>query len=321
MSQFPAIIITVYHRLEHLKQCLESIENSKGTENYHVFVGSDAAAIASHSDAINQVREYLRGKERNNAFCELTVISHLNNVGSANNAKLCYAEAKKQGHKTFIRLEDDVVVGKYFLEFMYDGLTKFQDDKKVIAINGFIHPNLKHQQNKPFLFDEFAPYGFASWFDKWDELRTKRDKNNYPLQVINHFKLFKKQSKATVHARTYPFLAEGFYRATDIELNLQMQLKELLVLAPPQAITANRGLDGSGLRSGVDNELQNMPVSDENYEIPMPDKINTVKYLEIADRVSLKNQAMSWFAFITYRFIPFGFSILKQARKIKRKGL
>lgn len=314
----PIIVITVYNRKDHIKQCLESIETAEGAEFYHVVVGSDAPASASHQVEIEEVRKYLLEKENNNNFDRLSLIFHKENIGQRENIKKCNSLAKSLGYQTFIMMEDDIVVGESFLDFMSEGLYKYRDCEQVLAVNGYLDPTLNSFEKKPFLYNRFNAYGFASWYEKWDLVVEKRNANNYADKVLSDIDLFRKQAELSVNVKSYPFLAERFYRAGDIEVGLLMELEGLYTLQSHVSLTANRGMDGSGLRSGADPVLQAMEPSHEKIEVTEPSNIKRFKLEEIKDKIQFKYIAANWFSFIVYKYIPFGFEILKRLRTIKK---
>lgn len=318
MSGNPAIIITVYDRRDHLKQCLESIEAAEGAEFYHVIVGSDAPAKKEHFEKITKVREYLKEKEKNHSFKKLSVIYHDVNVGENENFLKSQLLSKTHGHQSFIMMEDDVIVGRYFLDFMNSSLIKFIDHDDVILINGYLDNSLKTKDYNPFLYNRCSAYGFASWYKKWDMIEERRKSINYAARTLADLNLFKKLSILTPNAKSYPFLAEDFYKAADIEIGLMMELECLWALLPPVSLTANRGMDGSGLRSGADPVLQAMEPSHEKIEVTEPSNIKRFKLEEIKDKIQFKYIAANWFSFIVYKYIPFGFEILKRLRTIKK---
>lgn len=314
----PVIIITVYDRYHHIKQCLESLESAHGSEKYQVIIGSDAPSKSEHNEKISFLRAYLLEKEKEHRFKRFTVLYHEKNIGANENIELCHLFAKSCNHQSFIFMEDDIIVGNYFLDFITDGLEAFRDDEEVIAIHGYLDQNFNINHSKPFLYNRSNAYGFASWYHKWDKLQQRINSINYAAKVISDTKLFKKLVNFSPNAKSYPFLAENVYEAADIEIGLMMEIEGLWALYPPVSLTANRGMDGSGLRSGIDVALQSMEPHNEKIKIPELLSINRLRLEEIKDSLSLKYIASNWFSFIFYRYVPFGFEILKRLRVVKK---
>lgn len=313
------IIIVVYNRLHHIKQCLESIEAADKSQYYDVIVGSDAPASEKDFYDIEKVREYLVSKKENNKFKSFTNLFHKENLGGSSNILKCHDYAKRNNYSSFILMEDDVIVGKGFLRFMQLGLSEFQDDEKVIAVTGYRNPELHDTGiQTAYLYDRFSAYGFASWYKKWDWIMRERESKSSVKFLLSDKKIYKEEAFISTHAKSYPFLAENYYSAGDIEVEILMKLNNLWVVSPPKTITANRGLDGSGLRSGINLELQAlMPVNDV-FTIPDSSNITKVKCKDIRSPLETKHIAYNYFSYITYRYIPFGFKILKTLRTLKK---
>jgi len=314
----PAIIIKVYDRCQHLKQCLESLERCKDAESFHVIVGSDAALKKEHEERISVVRRYLKHKEGAHGFKKLSVLCHNDNLGEKGNGGACHLYAKSSGHESFILMEDDVVVGLYFLKFMSESLAAYSDQPDLIAVNGYLDHDLTNAPKKPFLYNRFSAYGYGSWYAKWDLVQKKRDSINYSTRILLDFTRFRKVAKFSPNAKSYPFLAENFYRAGDIETGLMMEFENLWVLKPPLSLTANRGMDGSGLRSGVNASLQAMVASDDPIDIPSSSELESVRFETVKPRIDIKYILENWLSFLIYNYFPFGFSVLLKLRSLKK---
>jgi hypothetical protein len=314
----PAIIVTVYDRCQHLEQCLESLERCKGSESFHVIVGSDAAFKEEHEERIRLVRGYLQRKEKGHNFKKLSVLYHDGNMGENINGSECHSYAKSYGHDRFIAMEDDVIVGLYFLKFMDDALTAYSNDPNLIAVNGYLDHDLIEEKTNPFLYNRFSAYGYGSWYEKWDLVQAKRDSINYSARMLLDVARFRKVAKFTPNAKSYPFLAKNLYRAADIEIGLMMEFEHLWVLKPPFSLTANRGMDGSGLRSGVNAGLQAMIASDNPIDVPSSSELESVRFENVKPRIEIKYIVENWLSFLIYNYIPFGFSVLLKLRSLKK---
>lgn len=314
----PAIIITVYDRFEHIKNCLESLERCEGASNFHVIVGSDAPFKSEHQKNINLVKKYLYKKKNDHGFKKISILDHSENIGEIKNAEKCHNFAQQNNHDCFIFMEDDVVVGRYFLKFMADALKSYSDNSDIIAINGYIDHDIQKKTKKPFLFNRFSAYGFGSWYKKWNYWQEKRESINYPKKMIKNLKNFKKVASFTSYAKSYPFLAERFYWAGDIEIGHMMEFEGLWVLKPPVSLTANRGMDGSGKRSGVNYALQSMEASDDYIDIPAVEDLERVLFQQVKPKIRFVDTLVNWFCYFTYNYIPFGFVLLKKLRSIKK---
>ncbi|KXS35303.1 MAG: hypothetical protein AWU56_1274 [Idiomarina sp. T82-3] len=312
----PVILITVYDRYNHIKQCIESIENADGVECFDIIIGSDNASCLGHQQSINEVRSYLEKKLSNHRFNNFTVIDHKDNVGESENLKTLHNEAKKSGFKTFIHMEDDVVVGRYFLEFMEDALNIYKDETDVVAVRAYRDPSEEKYRQQTFLSNRMCAYGYASWYKKWERVCNLCDSHNYASIVLQDFKLFRGIVRYSANGKSYPFLAEGLYSASDIEIGLMMEVEKLKILCSPESLTANRGLDGSGLRSGVDENLQRMEPSNKKIKITEPEDIKFIPVQKASNPIRFKLYMVNWLFYFIYRYIPFGYRFLRWVRSV-----
>jgi len=312
----PVILITVYDRYNHIKQCIESIECADGVESFDIIIGSDNAFSVDHQESINQVKSYLRKKISNNRFNNFTVIDHKHNVGESKNLKTLHKEAQNSGFKTFIHMEDDVVVGRYFLEFMEDALNIYKDETDVVAVRAYRDPSEEKYRQQTFLSNRMCAYGYASWYKKWERVCNLCDSRNYASIVLQDFKLFRSIVRYAANGKSYPFLAEGLYSASDIEIGLMMEVENLKILCSPESLTANRGLDGSGLRSGVDESLQRMEPSNKKIKVTKPKDIEYIPVQKSSRPVEFKLYMANWLSYFLYRYIPFGYSLLNWLRSV-----
>lgn len=314
----PVVLVTVYDRLEHLKKCLESLERCKGSESFVVLVGSDAAGKQEDKQKIDEVRECLLEKSRTHSFEDLKLVLHKENVGQLVNLMTLHELAKREAFQSYVYMEDDVVVGKGFLEFMKNGLQMYQEHADVLGVCGYIRPGLPVKQDKAFLFDRVSAYGVGGWYNKKEGCVGYSRLVNVASRVLSSLSSYRRKAKFTVNAKSYPFIAEGMYKAWDIEMGLFLDLENKWFLTPPKTLTANRGMDGSGLRSGIDKELQAMEPSDECFDIPEIGNIQSVNFEEVATRVPLKSYLINICIFIIYSYVPKGYSILKKIREVTR---
>lgn len=283
-----------------------------------MIVGSDAPLKQEHFDRISLVRYYLEEKEKSHKFLKFSVIYFQNNVGEISNGQECHALAKSYRHETFVLMEDDVIVGRHFLKFMYQALEKYADNQDIVAVNGYLGHELKNTPKSAFLHNRFSSYGYGSWYKKWDEVLRKRDAVNYPRKMLDDLSKFREIVKFTPYVRSYPFLAERVYRAGDIEIGLMMEFEEFWTLVPPVSLTANRGMDGSGLRSGINKEIQMIVPSDSPIELPPAEKLQKYRFQELRDKISSRSLLLNWTVFGIYRFLPFGFPLLRKLRSFKK---
>lgn len=256
--EYAPVLITVYNRHLHLKRCVDSLLRCPESKDTVLYIASDAPARKEDEEDVLQVREYI---ERIKGFSKVIALNRKKNIGAFNNSHQA-RRTISDVHPTHIRLEDDVVVGKGFLFFMNAGLEEFKDDPKVVAVCGYLPPNIKSKNGQPFAMSQFTPYGFAKWSDK-DKSIYKMLDTSVLKELFNDFSFFREFEKNhPISARSLPLLWNGDFIPGDIFHDIVMQKNNYLALYPPESITATRGNDGTGVNAGISRVLQSQEPSD-----------------------------------------------------------
>jgi len=317
---FAPIFITVYDRLEHLRQCIDSLKKCPESEYTTLYIASDCAAIPEHENAISNVREYIKTID---GFYKIIPILRDNNLGGYQNATQALFHIFEQ-HETVIAMEDDVIVGKGFLNFINDGLIRFKDEPSVIGVCAYLPPGIYNETEECFFLQGRSPYGFGMWRDKEKNIYSYFDKK-YINKTVLKFDFFRKFERTHPHvARSIPLILKSDFKPIDILTAIIMQDKGFFSYYPPTSISASRGNDGSGLHSGVNRLLQNQEVSDEIYTSGSVIQIEALKEMEKKIERSYRApmiKVLNYFIYFTFR-LPGFFSIYTLSReKVKKARL
>lgn len=93
-----------------------------------------------------------------------------------------------------VALEDDTVPGRDFLRFIRWGLDAYENDKSVFSVCGYqmTEPHELHRTSEVIRENWFTPWGWATWRDRWDTIRTgwpEKDEEISWDTVIHRIKL------------------------------------------------------------------------------------------------------------------------------------
>jgi hypothetical protein len=152
---------------------------------------------------------------------------------------------------TVIVLEDDLVVSKYFLKFMNEGLMKFSDDDRVISIHGYVYPVLRALPEAFFLLGADC-WGWATWQRAWEIFEQDSEKLLLELRSRKLRKLFDFNSSYRF-SKMLEDQARGKIDSWAIRWNASAFLQGKLTLYPGSSLMHNIGNDGSGKHSGPMN--------------------------------------------------------------------
>jgi hypothetical protein len=231
--------ISVYSRLEHLKQTVTALQKNTLAKDSAVYFFSDAPKPGDE-EKVEELRDYLRGVS---GFSEIHIWEREKNGRVANNRGGMKSLSDQFGE--FIFLEEDVVTSPGFLQFINDGLEHFRDNPMVQAICGHT-PNLKSLLNHKsdyYSTSRFHPWGFGMTRKNYDQISSIDSK--YLLEK-------EKSIKAVVDDYGNDLWnmivkdARGEVDALDLKICfLQIMAGKVSVL-PRMTLVRNIGIDGSG---------------------------------------------------------------------------
>lgn len=162
------VIIFAFNRPHHVYKTLESLSKCNKIEKTQLIAFVDAPRTSIENFKVDAVKKIIKQFRSN--FLSLTIHTSKANEG-------CDASIRKGIDKVFeiydraIILEDDIVVGKNFLESMNIALEEYHKVKKVFHINAYNFNVPKMQKgvykNRFFLFRAMLCWGWATWRDRW----------------------------------------------------------------------------------------------------------------------------------------------------------
>lgn len=166
------IILFTFDRLSCLEQTVEALKNNYYAKDSVLYIYSDNFKISESSSKKNvlKVRSYLKSIT---GFLEIKIIEREINFGLARNIIEGVTETLKK-HNSAIILEDDLLTGKYFLDYMNKGLTLYKKNEDVISIHGY-----SYFENSPYEETYFIKtadnLGWATWKRGWELFESDAD--------------------------------------------------------------------------------------------------------------------------------------------------
>jgi len=257
--QYAPIVLFVYNRPHHLRQIVDSLSKNSLAGESELFIFSDGPKDKETQENVTKVRGYIKTIT---GFKSITIIERERNLGLAESVIAGVTEIiAKYGR--IIALEDDLIVAPYFLQFMNDSLSVYQDEEKVISICGYMYP-LRGKYQDTLFFRVADCWGWATWKRGWDlfvasgeELyNTLKDRKlliKFNLEgAFNYTKMLKRQ----IQGRNDSWAVRWYASAL---------LSGKLSLYPRKTLVMNIGFDGSGRHGGVNDyfrtEILNEPIA------------------------------------------------------------
>jgi putative methyltransferase (TIGR04325 family) len=296
--KYAPIVLFVYNRHDHTQKTIEALIANLPAKDSDLIIYSDAPKNQQSVDGVNAVRSFIKHIK---GFQSVSIIERDKNWGLANSIIDGVTSVVNKYGKVIV-LEDDIVTSPYFLTYMNEALTIYENQEQVISIHGYIYPVKKKLPDYFFLRGADC-WGWATWKRGWDIFNPDAQ---YLLNEIKKQKLEK---------------LFNFYNSYDYTGMLQMQidgkisswavrwyasafLAEKLTLYPGKSFVKNIGTDGSGTHCG-DSDNYNIEFS-EYYKPVLPIKtIDSIKARKLFSKYFSKNQKkLHKIKYILKLFIP-----------------
>lgn len=236
------ILVSVYHRLDCLKRCVESLLRNPEAKDSEIWIVSDAAAKPEHEEIVRQVREYILSIR---GFKEVHPVFHEKNQG-AGFSVIPTAEDLRNRYGRLIAMEDDIIAAPDYLRYMNDGLEFFKDDKRIYSICAFKLPfDIPSSYWHDIYFSPFScPWGVATWKDRREDIDCFRPYDRYNELRKEHPELFQRL------LREYPIFmgilkddSEGRLNAWDVRQDYYSLTHSKMCVFPTVSRSQNWGFD------------------------------------------------------------------------------
>ncbi|MCX6155648.1 MAG: glycosyltransferase family A protein [Candidatus Kapabacteria bacterium] len=160
------IVLFVYNRPKHTQRVLDSLAANAEAKDSELFIYCDGPKEGANADTLKRIDDVRTLVKLENRFKKVQIIEQTKNKGLANSIIDGVTEVVNN-YGTVIVLEDDLETSKYFLQYMNDGLIKYQNKDKVISIHAYCYP-LKRMPKENYFIKGADCWGWATWKRGWD---------------------------------------------------------------------------------------------------------------------------------------------------------
>lgn len=235
------ICLFVYNRLEHTKKTVESLGKNDLAEKSELFIFSDGPKDNdTDREKINSIREYLGTID---GFKDVKIIERNENHGLAKSIIMGVTEIVNQFGKVIV-LEDDLITSPYFLKYMNEALTFYENEKKVISIHGYNYPVDKVLPETFFLRGADC-WGWATWKRDWDLFESDGKRLLAELESRNLMRQFDLDGAYNFSGMLRRQIA-GLNNSWAVRWHASAFLANKLTLYPGKSLIENIGQDKSG---------------------------------------------------------------------------
>jgi len=185
MKNLAPIVLFTYNKLDTLKKTVQHLKKNKLARKSNIFIYSDFYKTNVDKIYVLKVRKYLREVQ---GFKKKKIILRNKNYGLAKNIVNGVSEVMKNHSKAII-LEDDILVSKYFLDYMKNPQNLYKKKKNIWHISGWNY-NIKLKSEHDVYFTRTMNcWGWATWKDRWKcyKKNPKEITKKWSLSDINKF--------------------------------------------------------------------------------------------------------------------------------------
>jgi hypothetical protein len=234
------IVLFVYNRPEHTRKTVEALSANMLANESDLFIYSDAAKNDTVTERVNAVRSYIKTVS---GFKSVTIIERDRNWRLAPSIIDGVTNVVNQYGKVIV-LEDDIVTSPWFLTYMNDALTLYENNERVICIHGYVYP-VKKKLPDYFFIRGANCWGWATWKRGWDIFNPDAE---FLLMEIEKQKL----KRDFNFNNSYDFTGmlrdtiDGKISSWAVRWHASAFLSDKYTLYPGISFIKNIGLDGSG---------------------------------------------------------------------------
>lgn len=285
---YAPIVLFVYNRPYHTRRTLEALSRNELATQSDLFIFADGAkenALPEQLLQIEETRKVIKEKQ----WCKnVKIIESSKNKGLAKSIIEGVTKIVNQYGKIIV-LEDDLLTGKYFLNYMNEALDKYENEEKVWHITSWRDPVETSNPNSSFFYPVMDCWGWATWANRWQ---------NYKKDYVFYKKKFnRKMRKAFNIDGTDKGMWQQILDNEAGKINTwaifwyaTIFLHNGLCLAPCSSLVRNIGFDNSGEHCGT-NSFQEISQSVDVHisQFPNDIEINKNEYEKMRSFMRKKN--------------------------------
>jgi len=258
------IALFLYNRPLHATVTVKSLLKCKEAQVSDLYIFCDGprqSATINDLEAIKNVRNFA---EKIVGFNSIKMIFHENNLGLSQSIIFGINNVLEK-HQTVIVIEDDVVVGDQFLNFINSGLQKYQGNSAVAGITGYSFP---FKINEPYFTRTGACWGWATYKNVWQSFIKERKSLNLNQIETGERVLF--NVFENYYEKMFIQNKDALVDSWAIDFYLYYFVNKMYFLMPGKNLVNNIGFDGSGAHKKNGNFLinNNPTVVLKKYKLP-----------------------------------------------------
>jgi hypothetical protein len=237
------IALFCFNRPVHLQTTIEYLKRNPSTKESDLFVFSDGPR-ANSSEDLEKVTEVRVLLSQISGFKSVKIIENMLNKGLASSI-IDGLNMVFEDHGQVIVLEDDILVSEDFLDFMNEGISKYENVGSIFSISGYsFQLNMLDFSKDLNLVKRASSWGWGTWRNEWQSV-------DWAVETFPEFKLDKAKMSDFKNAGNdqLPMLIKqqfGLISSWAVRWTYHHYLKNGFCVVPKLSKVKNIGTDGSG---------------------------------------------------------------------------
>lgn len=245
-SELAPIVLFVYNRPNHTRKTLTALSENSLASKSKLFIFCDGLVENADLELKQNsadVKKIIREKE----WCgEVVIYESTTNQGLAKSVIKGVTKIINKYGKIIV-LEDDLIVGKNFLEFMNNALNKYESESRVSQISGFCFgPPHMVKRNSCYFLPLATTWGWGTWKRVWEDIDFNC--SDYLLLKNNKELTFKFNFCGSYNYKKMLFrqMQSEFVSSWGVRFYWNIFKMDKIVLYPDQSLVRNIGWDSTG---------------------------------------------------------------------------
>lgn len=273
---FSPIVCFGYDRPNHLNNLLSSLEKNPEAQDSDVTISIDGVNENTNLQLHNKTLEV--ANQRWN-FKSTNILYRKTNLGCRENILTSINEMFDKTNKLII-LEDDLLLGKYFLDYMNKSLIFYENYSDIWHINGYSYPQLVNNSTSASISRFVSPWGWGTWKNRWETFISKNyhkeniisNKNSEDIYKFNHNGLYDWEDIIKKHQLQKTSIWDAYwYQAVFLENGYSV--------FPNKSFVQNFGFDGTGVHCSDTNDWKTKLNNKKIRHFPKNIDVGKVHYL------------------------------------------
>lgn len=271
------IALFVYKRPNHLIQTIDALIKNYLSEESELFIFSDGPKSEKDEILVNEVRKFIKELR---SFKKIYLVERETNFGLSKSIISGVTELVDKYGKLIV-LEDDIVTAPFFLKYMNDALTFYNNIDEVISIHGYMYP-INASLPETFFLKGADCWGWATWKRAWNLFEPDGKKLLKKLEEQNILNEFDWEGSLN-NVRMLKNFIKGKNDSWAIRWHASAFLNNKLTLYPGKSLVNNIGADGLGTNVRK-TSIYNTTVTSKRIEIksiPLKENLYVKELLKI----------------------------------------